>query len=327
MFVYGRPNGDLYLTRDALKTLSAEWFSITGEIVGDVNAMDFSKDGNHLFVGTTNGRVYRVSGLSNLYTQADADLVANGGVLTVNLIANTGSSTITGVSVDKTNANNVAISVGGYGPHDHVYRSTDATTTTVSTGFTAIQADLPSMPVYDILISNDADKHIIIGTEYGVYSALFNATNSWTNLNNGLPLVPVFAVRQQTNPWEITDHTGVVYIGTHGRGIWRSGSLATGQNDLPAFQDFGNGFASELNVYPNPSLIGNEISVNFKSVESTSALVTVYDLTGKIVMQNKHGVNIGDNRLTITDRLISGNYIVSVSLNNQAPKVSKIIVY
>lgn len=54
---------DIYMTRDAAKfTVNPEWHKIADN--SNVTAMQFSPDGNHLYLGNSAGQVFRVSGLS-----------------------------------------------------------------------------------------------------------------------------------------------------------------------------------------------------------------------------------------------------------------------
>lgn len=66
----------VWVTRDALAiNLPADWWQVTGD-VGNVNALEWSYDGCHLFVGSTGGDVYAISGFCNAYDSASADITA-----------------------------------------------------------------------------------------------------------------------------------------------------------------------------------------------------------------------------------------------------------
>ncbi len=324
MFVYGGPAGTIYFTRDGLKDGNIAWWTLAGEMLGNINAMEFSKDGNHLFVGTENGRMYRVSGFNNVYTDTEAQSVANGGQLSITEIFTQSGKYITGIGVDPNNPENVVVSLGGYGQYDHVFRSTSAVSATNNMSFSSIQGDLPNMPIYDIIISYDNFQHIIIGSEFGVYSSTLGNPSSWTSLNNGLPNVPVFAVRQQTFGWDVTDFEGQIYLGTHGRGIWKSSTLVSDQK--VEFED-NNDFIGDLMVYPNPTLTSDQVKLKFMATKQSSVDIQVYSITGQLVYTHSDQAVKGENIMELPADLRSGNYMVSVQMPNKQPIVAKLLVY
>ena len=75
--------------------------------------------------------------------------------------------TITDISVDPNNSDNVCVVTGGTSTN-HVYYSTNATSSNPS--FNSIDGDLPDMPVFGCIIEKDPNTDIIIiGTTYGVF--------------------------------------------------------------------------------------------------------------------------------------------------------------
>jgi hypothetical protein len=84
------------------------------------------------------------------------------GTKTINL-----NGTISDISIDPKNPDNVCVVIGGTGTN-HVYYSSNATSSNPT--FSAIDGDLPDMPVFGCVIEKDpATDVIIIGTEYGVF--------------------------------------------------------------------------------------------------------------------------------------------------------------
>ncbi|NOQ72723.1 MAG: hypothetical protein GQ574_12005, partial [Crocinitomix sp.] len=67
----GGPNG-LWMTRNALRfsATTQGWVKIADGI-GEVSIMEFSKDGNHLFIGTESGAVWRLSGFNSAYSPTE----------------------------------------------------------------------------------------------------------------------------------------------------------------------------------------------------------------------------------------------------------------
>jgi hypothetical protein len=69
-------------------------------------------------------------------------------------------------------------------------------------------------------------------------------------------------------------------------------------------------------VYPNPC--DHEMNLIIRSVEESTAHVSVSDLTGRIVIRQEIGITRGENRLMLeTDTLTEGVYFIAVKINNQ----------
>ncbi|MFP5471795.1 MAG: T9SS type A sorting domain-containing protein, partial [Bacteroidia bacterium] len=69
----------VYVTRDIWKYgQSPQWWRVTGTELGfagtNVSALKFSKNGKHLFLGTSDGDVWRVDGIGDAYTRGEGDL-------------------------------------------------------------------------------------------------------------------------------------------------------------------------------------------------------------------------------------------------------------
>ena len=84
--------------------------------------------------------------------------------------------------------------------------------------------------------------------------------------------------------------------------------VLSGQEKLPAI-DEKNQESSNFTLYPNPAIDG---IVYIKTLNSRSKDVTVYDVFGKIVLQDR----ISTNMLNI-GRLSPGVYVIQVIENNK----------
>lgn len=323
LLAFGASTGKIYLNRKSLRDTTGVWLEVPYSTNQGVKCLEFSKDGNHLFVGTFSGNLYRLSGLNNVYDAQSAKLVANGGQVTVSKIFGASGRVVLGVSLNPNDNNKIAISLSGYGQTNYVYFSNQAlTATNGSNTFTSIQGDLPAMPVYDILLSNDNDETILAATEFGVYSTTTFTSSTWTDANGNLPRVPVFAIRQQTAPWEVSTNGSTVYLGTHGRGFWRTGSIV-GINEP---QKIDQTFASGLVVYPNPAYNRDQITLKIQTSKSSLAQVRLFDLSGKMVYNGQEQLQVGSNNISINIQSLSaGTYFVALQ-NGQELKTGKFVV-
>ena len=331
-----RTTQGVYLTQDAarLNALSIKWFKIAPQ--SNIESFEFSPDGNHLFMGASNGSIYRVSGLGSVHRSDDQTYWD--ATLTVTQIAS-GLGGVVSIAIDPNNANNAIATSTSYNTSNHVYRCTNALTASSASGnFTAIQGigstGLPQMPVYDAEIVLSDNNKVIIGTEWGVwttdnaFSAASGASVVWTDESGaGMAHVQVFAVEQQTlNSWRSVN-SGVVYLGTHGRGFYKATDLPglevavdENQEDLVA-----DGFVSNLNVYPNP--LNNAGTLSFDVRENVETTIRIFNLTGSLVKTIELGLTTkGEHKERFDASTLSiGSYIISLESGSER-KVAKFIV-
>ena len=304
---------------------------------------EFSPDGNHLYIGNTFGQIYRVSGLATGNTDDNLDVRTTGTLLTTKtLIASGLGGVVTGISIDPNNGENMIATVGNYGVTNHVYRSTTAESATSTGGVTAIQGPtsstaqgfLPRMPVYDAEIDMNDPNIVLIGTDFGVwatsnaFSAPTGAQVEWYSENvNGMAHVPTFEIKQQyKNPglaFGNATNSQVYYLGTHGRGFYRSESrVIVGVDEIKTNV---NQFDATLGLYPNPISNNGTIDINLNS--QTKAVIKVYNLSGSIVKIIDLGTLVkGKHKIAFNAaELSTGTYIMVLDGGN-VQKVTKFIV-
>lgn len=320
-------NCGLWVTPDALNlSIIPRWFKvIAGTPNGYINALTVSKDGNTLYAGTSSGRVYKCS---NLNARLDTAIYRSGSASTdvTNLYTTTqvglsvpASRSIEGICVDPNNDQHVVVVMSGFSSVNspRVYESTDGGST-----WNPLSNGLPNMPIYDAVISS-IDGHIIIGSELGVWS--WDGTE-WHEENDaylsgggtGLPRVPVYRLREIKL---YTESCPVLYIGTHGRGIWRSTTLLNGSacttvasiNNQPA-KDAG---INELVTYPNPATGPVKIAITIDNPGDVT--FRVFDLTGKLYQEfTQRNVTAGQSKFDMdASGLPNGTYIVAATINNK----------
>jgi hypothetical protein len=156
---------------------------------------------NRVFFGTNTGKVYK---LDNASTVVDADANTN-----TTLISSTafGAGTIMCVNTG-TNDNNIVAVYSNYGVNN-VWVTSDGGTT-----WSAIDGNLPDMPVRWALYHPGSNNKIYIATEAGIYvtDQVNGASTVW------IPESTFPAVRTDMLKMRSSDSTFVA--GTHGRGLW-----------------------------------------------------------------------------------------------------------
>ena len=303
---------------------------------------------NHLYVATGSGVLWRVSGLGSVIgSNQDIDsLVTSSGTwtcsrntespITIEKIAGFSGRAITSISVDPTNPDRIAVTLGNYGVTSHVYYCSNATTcgaSTTASNFTVLPNI--SSPVYSSTFiqtsyNQQNPNYLLIGTEAGVRSIDLNSPTAWSNegLNGSgiFPNVPTFMLRQQTmGNWECYN-SGVIYAATHGRGIFKSNAyyspLSVG---VPEIQASDKTNVKTIKLFPNPA---NDLTnVNFNLADEMNIAISVYDLKGsKLKIINCGRLQRGTQNISVSlDGLAKGTYIIGVTGNDDVLGTSRLV--
>ncbi len=338
-------NGAVYLIRKCLDfSTTPEWIKIGGAfsrnefgvgspLTGEVQTMTWSGDGDHLFVGTASGNLFRISHINQIVDSAgNADVDSNVTMTPLVYAANpdaiprttklaqfTGRP-ITGLGVDPNNSNRLMITLGGYAQTTSVYYCDSAATSVINasntTKVSSKQGNLPGMPCYDAIIDMTNGANVVLGTEYGTWTTdnINVASPTWTKEINGMANTVVTMVRQQTLRNWVTTNTGQIWVGTHGRGMFSSNTLGAplGNNELPPFGNVGAAFQSSLKVFPNPMKDGGTVS--FFMPSNSKAFMEIYSISGKRVQRIDLGkLTIGSYNIEIdAAELSKGTYFVNI---------------
>ena len=338
MTVIGFNGGNgVWMTRNGLNfNAQPRWFFLGNAPAGSgTKSIEFAvgdhpEAGNHIFVSGWDSKVYRFSGLNNVW-QHDGTCDVPDGVTRTQIMAT--GAVVTGVAVDPNDPNHVIATVGGYGTVSggkvqETFNALDASPDWDNIWF-ASNNDLSKMPVYDAIIDqgDPTGNTILVGTEHGIWQTIDGGEN-WTVENLGMVAnaddvaSPVFSMEQQWHmpmEWSEVTNNGAIYAGTHGRGIFRSDTyLGTEELTLEAAVDQRN-----LLVYPNPAE-GEDVTVKFGEGWSQPNVV-LYDLNGRPVRSvNGQATAGGQVRLAVGD-LAPGVYLVTAEENGHVES-ARIIV-
>lgn len=326
---------EIWMTFEAVQFgVDPEWFNISAEgeagFTGDPQSMAFSADANYLFVGTTEGGLYRISNIALAYDHDRADVSSSNCIIATDKIMiteDTITQVITSISIDPLDANKVLITLGNYGNTDYVYYTENALSDNPE--FTSVQGNLPEMPVYSSILEMHTDDAAVIGTEEGIWVSDDVASGEWYQSSAALGNVPVFALKQQTfykNNITIT-HTdpvtgdfyevypaianyGMIYAATHGRGVFREESFKEVGIDNPIIV---KNNISEIKIYPNP--VVNTANLTFNVKQKNNVELNIFDINGRQVgTYHYNDINTGSNTITFdVSHFIKGTYIVKLN--------------
>lgn len=167
---------------------------------------------NRVYFGLSNGDVVMVN-------NADAGNVAMGKVL------RNGSGSVSCIAIDPANENHMLVTYSNYGITS-VYESFNATATTPS--WTAVEGNLPDMPVRWAMFDPRNSDWALLATELGVWSTdnLSGSSTDWQPTNGGLANVRVDMLQ-----YRASDRT--IAAATHGRGLFTTVvPLSTGGSQI-----------------------------------------------------------------------------------------------
>ena len=335
----------LYLTRTPLIfSVEAEWYKVADKphsgFTGEPLCIAISSDGDNVFVGMKNGRLFRVSGLNSVVDATTGTITDSlYAVTTTEMILPIEGQCVTSVCVDPRDNNKVVVTCGNYGNDSYVFYSTNAMSG--EPVFVSKQANLPKMPVYSSVIEMETG-HVIIGTERGIYRTKNIGNPVWESNSTVLGEVPVMELKQQllfheddetvnvTEEGEFVTYypgvynTGIIYAATYGRGVFRCENYkkfsGTSVPETPAVASV------NVEMYPNP--VRGQATVSFELNESSNVSYQVFDLTGRMVMNQTIGrMAEGSHQINVNvENLSTGSYILRLTEGANNTSV-KFVVY
>lgn len=300
---------EIWMGNEAVTSPNPQWFKIAD--ISNAHIIENVYDCSSVFISTLRGSgIYRVDGLNKVTwdtTQIPGSKIADSIKIT-NIRGSLPSRSITDIEVDQSDPNRVIVTMGNYGNSSFIYITENALDDVPV--WRSIQGNLPLFPVYDAEISVENPNHIILGTEFGIYACTNGkaTTPTWVENNDNFPLVPVFEMRQVevknvtgTNPWR----TGpMIYAGTHGRGIFKSGNLLTSVKSQPSTNNI------MLTVYPNPT--ANQVSIALPDEAKGDLEIKILNYSGQVVQTIHRKVVQGSKIDFNVSNLTNGNYIVRI---------------
>ena len=314
-----------------------EWFEISNTNVGFIGSshcIAYSSDANHLFVGTRDGKLYRISNLALAYNYDRADVNSPECIVSTQEIPldNPDGQVVTSISVDPDYPSNVMITLGNYGNENYVFFSENALDEFPV--FSSRQGNLPQMPVYSSVIEMSNTDMGIIGTEHGIFVTedITASPTVWMRQDSLMGSVPVFQLQQQIVskmsdtvvlvngieitkiPYQGTDNYGVIYAATYGRGLLRCNIFEKPVGIEETYPEHITK-VHDLTIYPNP--VTTYATIELESSISSDASIFVYDLSGRKALSLTKNVKKGINKIDLNlVGLNNGSYIIQIIIGS-----------
>ncbi len=283
--------------------------------------MAVSNDLGVLWAGTQTGKLFRLTNITHANDSTTANVDSAGCVIghatfDTTLYHQFTNRYITSIAIGADNST-VLVTLGNYGNTNYVYKTTNGLDSIPT--FAPVQGNLPAMPVYSGIFEMSNPNTVIVGTDFGVFSAEdITATSPvWSAQNTGTGNVPVTMITQQTNQglyYYRPNNYGDLYLSSFGRGLFfdSSYSVILGTDPIypkPAAQNM-------LKVQPNP--FTNNVYISYKLVKTAPVQVMVYDLSGRIVYSTSFGTQQPGEYLKTLNLgfLTEGTYIIKLDYSS-----------
>ena len=171
--------------------------NFSGAIIRNVTVSPLTA--NRVYFGLSNGSVVRVDN-------------ANTGTAQTGTVIRTGSGSVSCIAIDGANEDHMLVTYSNYGVTS-IYESLNATQ--ASPTWTAVEGNLPDMPVRWAMFDPRNSDWALIATELGVWSTddLNGASTDWDPTNSNLANVRVDMLQ-----YRASDRT--IAAATHGRGLF-----------------------------------------------------------------------------------------------------------
>lgn len=236
---------NIFFTHNARNLAMADWIAATPALGGSVSALLISPhDGDVAYAGTTQGRVFRVTGLG---TTNDVHRFNN---------LPTGSI-VTWIEIDPHDASGRTfyVTFSDYGA-DRVFKTTDGGET-----FTSIHGNLPYIPVHSVTVDPRNADRVFVGTELGLWVSENNQSQgaySWSQYDYGTAWTRVVQM-----VWGDDD---TLWVGTHGRGMFRmTRDPIKLETELVELQGDGDAF---IDLYERHQLVAQVRNATGQTLES-----------------------------------------------------------
>ncbi|MGB1038139.1 MAG: T9SS type A sorting domain-containing protein [Bacteroidia bacterium] len=278
-----------YRSLDAGRT----WTTFTTDLPGDSYSIGLSNDVSPVaYVGGTASRIYRIDSAMTAVAGDEIPLWDGSSVPDRGFLG----GTIGCIEVDPNNSGTIYCGFTNIDPDSRIWRIRNANT--ADPIWDDLGAGLPEgLPVNWIEVDPQISDHIIIGTDFGIYTSM-NAGASW-NKEERFPNAAVDQIKLRHSDRKL-------FIYTHGRGIWTADLT-----DNPIASNEAIPTKNSVNVFPNPSS-------SFIQIEGNVDVVKIYNSQGIEVIQST------DSRIS-TQELSNGTYFIEI-IQDGHTSIEKLLV-
>ena len=266
------------------------WKELTASLNKTVLSLGISYEKDPtIYFGGGGSALYKCS---HAYTLSlnEVDLTATAPILAKGSVINC-------IKVNHTNPNTIYISMSDINAKPRVWKLNSVESNNPT--WINISGNLPaSLPVNNVEVNPQDSNVIVAGTDFGMYTTTDGGINWYKE--TAVPNVPIYKIVTQPN-------SGVIYIFTHGRGVFRSqfkNYLPTGSIGKNTISAPKVAFNNPIETYLNLTLGDDNKSLN--------ATVQLYNSVGNLVFGN----SIGSKSSLDISHISNGIYMMQLTINN-----------
>jgi photosystem II stability/assembly factor-like uncharacterized protein len=277
------------------------WSAISGNLAGDgyISALGLSAaDANVVYTGASRGHIH---------------VTGDGGITWARIDDGVPDRYVTDFAVHAADARRVLVTLSGFSG-GHLFYSSDGGETWEDLSGSG-PAALPDVPANTVFWHPVDEGTIFVGTDVGLFVST-DFGQSWRVDNNGVGNVIISDLNMRAD--------GVLFMATHGRGMYRSNrSILSNSSSPPLLAVVGQN-------YPNPvsKSTGYETVLPYTLVQDASVRITVHDASGRRVLDRQLGrQTAGDYRYPFDVRgLASGLAVYRVYVNGAAAGEKRMVI-
>ena len=208
----------------------------------------------------------------------------NGGIFWNEISEGLPNLYINKITVHPKNPSLVAVSLSGYNAGEKVYISYDAGLT-----WKNISKNLPNIPAKGIAFDDKWNNALYVGMDVGIYY-IDEYQEEWSAYGEGLPNVIVHDI-------EIHHRSGQIFLGTHGRGLWRT---STRPEDNSLEYCVGSGIPGSETAYIKRVFVGD-----IESFSSDDGYLKEADQYAQIQRSRYYPIEVHLNETEYLDTLVA----------------------
>ena len=275
--IYVPTRQETYRSLDGGRT----WVTLTGSTSGDAYSVGISNDINPtIYIGGTGSFIYRIDSAATAEPGSEIPLWTGQKLPPSSFFG----GVIACVEVDPTDKGTIYVAMSNIDDDSRIWRIRDADTDNPI--WDDLGAGLPQgMPINWVEVDPLYTHHLLIGTEYGMYTSMNNGA-SW-NKETRIPNTAIDQLRLRASDRKL-------FIYTHGRGIWTADLT-----DNPVASAPQEKLESRFTIYPNPANAFIQVKGNFDTF-------TLYNSAGAEVKN-------GAQRTIDVQDLAPGTYFIELS--------------
>lgn len=278
-------------------SISQGWTQLSGAADNFITSISVAQTPAHtVFLGTSNGRVHRLDN-ANTGDPAFTNISTNMG----------GAGNVSCIAVDPRDGDKILVVISNYSALSLFYTEDGGANWGRVNGnlegeapdgapdFLYYLGDGPSVRWAEIIPVAGGKTVYMIGTSVGLFATdeLIQGQDKATDITEWVHQASETIGNQVVMSMDFRESDNYLAVGTHGAGIW--GANINSVWGISGLEDIVANTGSQLRCYPNPA--SEAVNLEFELELAGQATVRLFDVAGRMVLNQRHGATAGANQL------------------------------